>query len=246
MSLQTAQDGRPVHFPADPGKFSFDDEVARIFPDMARRAIPNFYEFHAMHAGIVREGWYKEGMRIADFGASRGAFISACREEFNVDDQHVVMTDVSDAMLGFLRQDFPRANVLKLDIRDGDHMSDLGLFDVINMTYVLQFLPPRDQFNALSNVLQCLRPGGLVILGQKNSSTGPLDGYLHEQYIRFRLNSGYTREEIEAKSAALKNSMWPISRLELERWLTNCGVWVTRETTRYACFGTLVGVKTEK
>lgn len=27
-------DGTPVHFPANPAKFEFDGEVAKIFPDM--------------------------------------------------------------------------------------------------------------------------------------------------------------------------------------------------------------------
>lgn len=232
------------HFPANPNKFEFDKSVADIFPDMARRSIPNFYQFHAMHAAIVARGWYRDGMRIADLGASRGAFIEACRNEFDVDAQYTLMTDLSPHMVDYLRDDFPRATVRKMDLADPNALIDDEPFDVINMTYVLQFIQPSKQFNTLSNILTRLRPGGLFIFGCKDAGSNPLDELLHESYIDFRTENGYTREEIVAKTEALKNSMWPQDRLTIERWLTNCGIWNTRETTRHSCFRTLVGVKT--
>jgi len=246
MSLSVNEDPqKPVHFPADPDKFVFDNEVTAIFPNMAKRSIPHFYEAHAMHARMLAAWVQRPGLQIADFGASRGAFIDALRNCYGPGIvKHVCAADISDSMCSHLEADFPDARVHRMDITSAEFLSDdnRSSFDIINLNYVLQFVPPTLQDCVLTKILDMVKPGGVLIYGTKEDDNTPLGALLHEQYIQFRLDNGYTREEIVAKSAALKNSMWPTNRLWFLGRLASSGFSV-RETTRYAVFATYFAIR---
>lgn len=245
MSLDTAEN-RPVHFPADPAKFAFDSEVSQVFPDMAVRSIPNFLEAHRAHARMLR-GWMKEGVKVLDIGSSRGAFIQALMNEYPVSgtlgEFKITAIDISPDMCEFLRRDFPGVDVLEMDISSNPFFAlQDESFDVICVNYVLQFVPEAYQSAVFLKILRLLKPGGVLILGHKSRHGGRSGDAAHEEYIRFRLENGYTREEIEAKTAALKGSMFPMNHATVMQTLKHQFDEVT-ETFRFMMFSTIFAVK---
>ena len=124
-------------------------------------------------------------------------------------------------------------------------MPDLAMpADVISMFYVLQFVEQeRDRMTLLRWAYRNLRPGGRLLLGQKEKVFGELDGMFTEEYYRFRERNGYTRAEIEAKTAALKNSMWPISPEWLESMCYEAKFNTYAETTKWLQFSTSMAIK---
>lgn len=241
MSLQD-NPGRPVHFPADPTKFQFDKEVSAIFPDMARRSIPNFYESHEAHARML-DMWIRPGVRILDIGASRGAFYSALIAQYPQlrtpqQDATLVATDVSGDMCSYLRQEHPYLTVRNESLLDTTH----EMYDIVCLHYVLQFIPRELQRTALSKVVGMVRPGGVLIYGHKAEHYGFLGGLMHDEYIRFRLRNGYTLEEIQAKTAALKGSMFPVDDLSIQNVLQR-DFSVYEVTFKFMMFSTYFAIK---
>ena len=80
-----------------------------------------------------------------------------------------------------------------------------------------------------------LAPGGILILGQKEREPWRYANRFSETYYAMRRRNGYTQAEIDAKTAALKNSMWPVSPEEMAYELNQVGLTYT-ETTRWAQF----------
>ncbi len=247
MSLDQRGD-RPVHYPADPNKFSFDREVAPIFPDMARRSIPNYEAFHRTHARMVARWFIKDkGTRILDVGASRGEFFYQL-QQFYIDSgltrppMQRVALDNSEAMCGHLRIEFPDVEVRQQALDEPLFTANEEQFDIINCTYVLQFIHPDKQLNVLRKLISMLSPHGVLILGQKEAHEGALGHMLHEEYIRWRIDNGYTREEIEAKNRALAGSMWPMHPYVLRAALKHHFTEIA-ETSRFAMFTTLFCMK---
>lgn len=239
MSL--SQSGaRVIHFPADPQKFVFDREVANCFPDMAQRSIPGFYEAHEMHARMLRSWLGARYVPIADFGASRGAFLHALQNYYgSVALDRAYAIDMSEEMCEMMRADFPQVSIEQVDITSRVFLSDEfnPQFTVVNLNYVLQFIDPGLQRLVLRKVMNMVQPGGVFIYGAKEKDITPIGQLLHEQYIQFRINHGYTKEEIEAKTTALKNSMWPTTR----KWFMDEAKLMgfsVRETTRHSVFAT--------
>jgi tRNA (cmo5U34)-methyltransferase len=243
------ENGTPVHTPAKPDKFEFDNEVARIFPDMAVRSIPNFIAAHDAHAAITKMMFHAEpGMpvRILDIGASRGHFYGSLMRQYQVFELEYIAVDVSQEMCDYLKAEYPWLNVKCIDITAlAFDMEFLGTqFDVVCCNYVLQFLPPEKQIEVLAKLLHLLGPGGLFFLGHKSdhSDAKGLGSAAHEVYYNWRISNGYTRAEIETKARALKGSMFPMNHEMVIGYLEGYGMRV-QETTRYMMFSTLAAQK---
>lgn len=244
MSLD-AQDGKPVHFPANAEKFEFDSEVSAIFPNMARRSIPTYEDGHRLHAAIAASK-ASDGYSVLDIGASHGEFLTALKNDFKqrgkpVPSMRLVATDNSPEMCKWLTANHPDAEVMQQDLMENQFIQWQEKFDFINCMYVLQFLPPYAQPVVLTKICTMLKPGGILSIGQKERHEGEVGSILHDEYIGFRLRNGYTIEEIVAKTAALKNSMWPMSKKEFAEALAYVPqMGEIQEITRWGVFATYI------
>lgn len=243
MSVENVE-GRAVHFPKDELKFEFDEEVSACFPDMSRRSIPLFKETHRLHAHLAAE-WVREGCRVLDAGASRGEFINQMADVHGRDAFVADMCDNSLPMIRHLEEDFPWANVWLTDITSEEFAERTEMYDVINCSYVIQFIPEDKQCLALRALVEKLKPGGVLFLGQKEGRTSATDtmyNLSHEEYLRFRRSYGYSAEEIAAKTKALEAVMKPMSETELRSRLSLLGMQY-RETSRWTVFYNLMCIK---
>lgn len=247
MSLTHTADGRPVHVPANPKRFEFDAEVSRIFPDMAERSIPNFSEAHYSHAAMIvamlRDSATYE---VMDIGASRGAFFKELKDANFAYPSSKFFTlsaiENSKPMLKYLERDFPHARLYEMDLESDEFQAFTGTYHVVCVNYVLQFVRPEHQERVLQKIIGMVKPGGILVFGHKSKHYGILGDAAHERYISFRMAQGYSLEEIEAKTAALRGSMFPMDHHKLMETL-HANFSVVQETYRFMMFSTLMAVK---
>jgi tRNA (cmo5U34)-methyltransferase len=234
----------PVHFPKGT-KFEFDDEVALIFDNMAERSIPMYREAHRVHASLVGDMLREKPiLGVLDIGASTGAFAEAlCKESGGQWPTNLIYQaiDNSEAMCKRISHRFPRAVVTQADIMNPPAIDFRP--DVISMMYVLQFIPRTHKAQVLEWVYDLLPPDGVLFLGQKDVFPGGIGRIFQDQYIKFRLANGYTKEEIDAKTEALKHSMWCSNPAELRDMLYGIGFNLVVETTRWLNFSTFICAK---
>lgn len=216
------------HFPADPNKFQFDSEVAALFQDMARRSIPLYQEMHNLHADYVfRRLKETRPFHVLDIGASRCAFLAQVMvqcflgyKELRPPGVFFSACDASESMVSATQQDEQLAKCIDYivaDVSGPEPFYEDQQFDCVVMHYVMQFIPVEKRVLVWSRVSRLVRSGGFLLFGEKNHIDDPvIDSVMHENYIQFRRGNGYTKEEIEAKTKALKNSMWPATRKETE------------------------------
>lgn len=245
MTLKTVEN-TVVHFPDDKDKFAFDKEVASIFPDMAVRSIPNFLAAHSAHARMVSR-WMHPGTSVLDVGASRGHFLRAMKNEYPdlwADDTFKIQAlDNSPDMCGYLRTEFPGVEVSCLDLTDSDFLNKTqAKYDIVCVNYVLQFIHPSMQISVLLKLISMVKPGGVFILGHKSKHSGYLGSAAEKEYIDFRVANGYTRKEIEAKTQALKGSMFPMDHESVMSTLKMHFVEVC-ETFRFMMFSTVIALR---
>ncbi len=243
------QGERPVHIPANPDVFQFDAEVSAIFPDMAKRAIPMYHEAHRAHIGMLRHFLGYGNRSILDVGASRGAFFQHLKEAFGyrIAAKEIELTAVDNSihMCQYLAKDYPEARVYMDDIGQPGDLNSYWrhrTFDVVVLYYVLQFVPPQQQVAALQQVLNRVAPGGYFLFGHKEALSGDGGALAQAEYIRFRLRNGYTQEEIDAKSTALKGSMFQLSNEAVLGMVRTAGFEI-QPTTRWMAFNTFLAKK---
>lgn len=248
MSLDHAE-GRVVHFPQHHDVFQFDAEVSRIFPDMAARSIPMYEEAHRLHISLFsNEISLQERVTFVDVGASRGQFFRQLCNQFQIDLKagdprfNCIAIDSSAHMLALMGEEMPWVTRVEADASSLHDLPEKA--DFICMFYLVQFLQDeKDKLAALTWACRNLKEGGVLFLGQKEKEEYGFADRLSEEYYRFRMRNGYTLEEIRAKTAALKNSMWPSSRTWLESLTFSAGFKAYVETTRWLQFSTAFCVK---
>ena len=247
MTIDTA--GK--HFPKDPTCFRFDDEVSRIFPDMAKRSIPLYHDAHRLHARLVTE-MLTEGAKIVDLGASRGQFFRTLSETHGdlCKRLHLIAIDASDDMCRYMRDEFSKDENLKEAIVHAESLECTYLLAqflnncrVVNLNYVLQFIPTLFKQNeVLRCICRSLPEGAILLLGQKYSVPAGLDALMAKEYVEWRKANGYTEEEIHAKTAALKGSMLTRPPATITRILEEEGFRYAT-TSQWLMFGTMIAVK---
>lgn len=225
-----------AHFPANPEKFEFDSSVAAVFDSMALRSIPNYAEVHRLHAEMFSDR-FVAGSVVCDIGASTGALTNAIQTQIGATVGRVGITvhaiDTSLSMLDIVKQRYPDVHTIHGDIAV---LPDLPMpANFMACLYVLQFMQGRQRSDALDWIKRNLAPDGVLILAQKE-----LEPYRHAStfsrtYYNLRRRNGYTQEEIDKKTAALKNSMWTVSPEELHWELTQRNLAYV-ETTRWVQF----------
>lgn len=245
MSLTQAPD-RPVHFPRDPQRFVFDEEVTAVFDDMAVRSIPNFLKAHESHSRMLRR-WMIPGVSILDVGASRGAFLRQLRNDYQDawydGNTRIDAIDNSEAMCKELRQDFPEINVNCTDISAPEFLNHRQpRYDIVCLNYVLQFIPPQLQVPVMLRLFSMVEAGGVFILGHKSKHHGMSGDLCSEEYIHFRMQNGYSAEEIAAKTEALKGSMFPMDHTKMMHTM-KLHFSEVAETFRFMMFSTVFAVK---
>ena len=112
--LFEARDGR------DP--FRFDEDVARVFPDMLKRSIPG-YEASIEAIGSLAARFVKPGTRCYDLGCSLGAATLAMRQGARTRDIDIIAIDTAEAMVSRCRDataDDDRIQIEAADIRDAE------------------------------------------------------------------------------------------------------------------------------
>lgn len=262
--MLTHDQDRPVHFPKS-DRFEFDEEVAEIFPNMAERSIPLYREMHKFHAKILVDdyldciagGW--NSYTFLDIGASRAEFYYAIAEEAkrqgaSLDKFVYTACDLSTAMVSRTFRDNPTMRYYTYDLSNPDDFRFSGSrFDAVAMHYVMQFIPVDRRYVAYERLARMLRCGGLLFYGEKetleahteySAKAKRIAEISQEFYIDFRVNNGYSREEIEAKTKALGNSMWPVAyEHDTLRNLAARGFTTFVPTCRLGLFHTFVAIK---
>src|SRR5690606_20621259 len=132
-------------------------------------------------------------------GASRGAFLKEiCNQlQWPIDRKHtrirMLAIDSSADMLELLQAEMPGVSVLHAEAQELRSLD--GYADVISMMYVLQFIQdPADKLAVLQWAYDSLKPGGYLLLGQKDLVSKEYEELFAQEYYRFRYRNGYTHE----------------------------------------------------
>ena len=200
---------------ADPlreaGLFTFDENVARVFPDMIKRSVPGYTTIVAM-TGLLAQRYAAAGSVLYDLGCSLGASTLAMRQELRGKDCRILAVDNSQAMLERCR------NIIDTDTHDTpvdlicSNLEDVNIENasVVVLNFTLQFIPLALRNEVIQRIYDGLRPGGVMVLSEKVTFEDPhLDELNIELHHEFKKANGYSDMEIAQKRAAIENVLLP-------------------------------------
>lgn len=192
-------------------EFSFDEAVARVFPDMIKRSVPGYTTIIPM-IGLITEQYAQAHTHCYDLGCSLGASTLAMRHGLKNKHCELVAVDNSPSMLErcnhYIELDNDTTPVTQLcaDIRD----LEFKPCSVVTLNFTLQFLPPEDRHSLLKKVQTALLPGGVLILSEKICFDDKTEqSHLEELHWLFKKANGYSDLEVSQKRSALEQVLLP-------------------------------------
>ena len=200
---------------ADPlseaGLFTFDDKVARVFPDMIKRSVPGYPTIVAM-TGLLAGRYAVTGSLLYDLGCSLGASTLAMRQNIREQDCRIIAVDNATPMMERCR------NIIDTDTHDTPvslvcaDLQDVAIENasVVVLNFTLQFIPREARDSLIRGIFSGLRPGGIMILSEKVTFEDPhLDELNIDLHHQFKRANGYSEMEVAQKRNALENVLLP-------------------------------------
>lgn len=191
--------------------FSFDDAVARVFPDMIRRSVPGYATIVPM-IGLIAARFARPGTACYDLGCSLGAVTLAMRHSIPQPDCRIIAVDNAPSMIErcqhYIALDDAELAVelMCADIREIDYQPA----SVVALNFTLQFIPVAERAPLLRRLRESLEPGGALILSEKIAFADGEEQALHEALHRdFKRAQGYSEMEISRKRNALEEVLIP-------------------------------------
>ncbi|MEP1469751.1 MAG: carboxy-S-adenosyl-L-methionine synthase CmoA [Halieaceae bacterium] len=217
---------------ADPGLFAFDDNVARVFPDMIKRSVPGYPTIVAM-TGLLAARYASPGSTLYDLGCSLGASTLAMRQNLQTPDCRIVAVDNASEMLQRCK------TLIDTDTHDTPvelvcaPLQDVAIKDasVVVLNFTLQFVEQAQRDEVIKSIYDGLRPGGIMVLSEKVLFEDPhLNALNIDLHHEFKRANGYSDLEIAQKRDSLENVLIPESLQDhrqriAQAGFSSCDVW---------------------
>lgn len=217
---------------SDPGLFSFDENVARVFPDMIKRSVPGYPTIIAM-TGLLAARYATPGSTLYDLGCSLGASTLAMRQNLRAADCQIVAVDNASDMLERCR------SIIDTDTHDTPvelrcaSLQDIAIEDasVVVLNFTLQFIERSERESVINAIYAGLRPGGIMVLSEKVIFEDPqLNALNIDLHHEFKRANGYSDLEIAQKRDSLENVLVPESLKDHKERInragfSSCDVW---------------------
>lgn len=195
------------------GAFTFNEAVARVFPDMLQRSIPGYAQtIEAI--GMLARRHVQPDSRCYDLGCSLGAATLAMRHNIAVDGCQIIAVDNAKAMVERCRKIVAADDATTpVDVIESD-LQNLAIEDasMVVMNYTLQFLDPSERTAAIERIAGGMRTNGVFVLSEKVIDSDPqFDELLVDLHHDFKRKNAYSELEIARKRAAIENVLIPES-----------------------------------
>lgn len=229
--------------------FRFNEEVAKVFPDMLKRSIPG-YEATIEAIGSLAARYVQPDTNCYDLGCSLGAATLAMRQGIDKPGCRIVAVDAAAAMIerckSIIAEDDRQANrktpvdVIEDDIRN----LKIENASMVVLNYTLQFLAMDDRDALMRSICDGMNDGGLLLLSEKVvDENAAMEELLIDLYHEHKRRNNYSQLEISRKRAALENVLIPETVSAHRERLANAGFRHTAVWLRYFNFVSIIAIR---
>ena len=226
--------------------FAFDEQVVHVFPNMISRSVPGYWEVNQKTA-VWASHYHQEGTLIYDLGASLGAaswgIAQLCKGH-----PRIVAVEKSSAMVKQLQENLKASREIvdhNIEVVEGDVCTlDLEPASVIVCNYCVQFICPTQRDQLVKKIYDALLPGGIFLLAEKIAMSDPeSDSKVRELHHQWKIQQGYTLNEVERKSRSIANVM-PVDTVAThKRRLKSVGFGTVVQWAQHFNFVSILAVK---
>jgi len=223
--------------------WSFDGGVADTFVEHIRQSVPGYEEGHDLICSLS-DFFCQPDSVCYELGTSTGELIGKLAAH-NAHKPKIrwIGVDTVPAMLDKARRHCGRLPNVEF-VEEDARLLAFEKADLIVSYYTVQFIPPRDRQNLLDRIYEALNWGGGFIMFEK--VRGP-DARFHDiftnLYMNFKLDQGFSADEILSKAESLKGVLEPFSSKGNLDMLHRAGFVDVTPVFRNLCFEGVLCIK---
>ncbi len=229
--------------------FRFNENVARVFPDMLQRSIPG-YAASIEAIGSLAARYVRAGTTCYDLGCSLGAATLAMRQGIREPACRIVAVDSSAAMIERCREIIAEDDRLNgfetdVDVVESDIRGvSFANASMVVLNYTLQFIEPGDRGALLRDIFDGMNDGGVLVLSEKVVDENPeMEALLVELHHEHKRRKHYSALEIARKRAALENVLVPETIAAHRARLREVGFARSAVWLRYFNFVSIIAIR---
>ena len=173
-------------------RFSFDDTVVRVFPDMIRRSVPGYPTIIDM-IGVLAARYAQPDTCLYDLGCSLGAATTAMAALTAGQRNRLIAVDNSAAMISQARTLIAETGQSeRVSLLEGDVATmDFEPCSMAVLNFTLQFIAPDQRDGLIQRLADATVPGGILVLSEKIRFADEAENALQtELHHAFKRNNG--------------------------------------------------------
>ncbi len=227
---------------AENAGWTFDAEGCENFDDHVSKSIPLYGVGHELIC-LISDFFLRNNALCYDLGCSTGELMRKLHQRVGSRKVRLVGLDCEKDMIKKAREkcqglktvEFHEANLLDYEFEKAD---------LIIGYYVMQFIPARNRQLLLDRIYEALNwGGGLVLFEKVRGPDARFQDMMSTIYTDFKLDQGYTSEEIIAKTQSLKGVLDPFSTKGNLDLLKRAGFEDVMTIMKYVCFEGFIAIK---
>lgn len=206
--------------------FEFNSQVVGVFEDMINRSVPGYGSIVHSLAQFARL-YAQDNTQCYDLGCSLGA--SALSMQAGLSDKKNVRIIAIDNSLNMIERASSfvaqSSSNTVIDLQHSDVLDvSINNASLVTLTFILQFIKPKQRDNLLNNIYQGMTKGACLVLSEKvRFDDKQSQQTITDLHHRFKSDQGYSELEISQKRDSLENVMLiDTQAIHIER-LNNAG-----------------------
>ena len=223
-------------------RWNFGGDIGEKFEEHVARSVPLYREGHLLVSKIA-DYFISDDAVCYDLGCSTGALteiLAAANEDKRV---KIIAVDRESGMVERTRErcrSFPGVSVVQSDLGD----LEFEKADLIVCYYTMQFVRPKQRQLVFDRIYHALHWGGALLLFEKvRGPDARFQDMMSTLYTDYKLDHGFSREEIIAKTRSLKGVLEPFSTQGNLDLMHRAGFVDIMSVMKYLCFEGFLAIK---
>ncbi len=228
---------------ADRAAWTFGGDVANSFDSHVGKSVPLYFEGHDLICG-VSDFFIKNDSVVYEIGSSTGTLISKLANHSKSKlEASFIGVDVEQNMIDYAKN--KNKDIANLEFICDDILTmDIQESDFIVAYYTVQFIRPSLRQELINKIYQKLKWGGAFVLFEKvRGADARFQDILSTLYNEYKINEGYSPDDIWAKSLSLKGVLEPFSSQGNIDMLRRSGFLDINTIQKYICFEGFLAIK---
>ena len=222
--------------------WSFGGDVSKHFDGHVEKSIPFYHEGHDLCAK-VSDFFLINGSVCCEIGCSTGQLTSILAERAEGRDVTFIGIDEQEGMIEEARAKCAARKNVSFRLENCLE-SEIESADLVVSYYTMQFISPRARQWMFDKIYESLNWGGGLLLFEKvRAPDSRFQDMMTSIYTDFKLDMGYSPEEIVSKTRSLKGVMEPFSTQGNIDLMARAGFKDIMTIFKYACFEGYLAIK---